>query len=169
MGAEEIRLVILDVDGVMTRGEVFYDEKGHERKVFHVHDGSGITYLHRHGIRTAIITGRASPCVDRRAKELGIEEVHQGIREKIRAYEKIRSRFGLEDREICYVGDDLLDLPCLQRAGFPVAVSNATAEIKAAARYITERPGGQGAVREVAEVILKAQGKWDTVVGRGGL
>lgn len=169
MGAEEIRLVIMDVDGVLTRGEIFYDEEGRERKAFHVHDGSGITYLHRHGIRTALISGRDSPSVEMRAKELGIEEVHQGVRDKIRSYEEIRARLGVGDEQVCYVGDDLLDLPCLKKAGFPVAVSNATDEVKAVAVYITKREGGRGAVREVAEVILKAQGKWDLVVDKAGL
>lgn len=169
MGADAIRLVIMDVDGVLTSGEIFVDAEGRESKVFHVHDGSGITYLHRHGIRTALISGRKSPVVERRAKELGIEDVHQGVREKIRSYEEIRARTGLADEEICYVGDDLLDLPCLGKAGLPVATANATPEVKAAARYVTRRPGGRGAIREVAELILKAQGKWDLVVENAGL
>jgi 3-deoxy-D-manno-octulosonate 8-phosphate phosphatase (KDO 8-P phosphatase) len=134
-----------------------------------VHDGSGIVYLHRSGIRTALITGRRSDVVTRRAKELGIEEVFQGIREKIHAYEDIRKRLNLQDDAIGYVGDDLLDLPCLERSGFPVAVANAAAEVKAVASYVTARPGGHGAIREVAEVILKAQGKWDGIVSRAGL
>ena len=168
-GAERVRLLILDVDGVLTSGEIFIDGEGRESKVFHVHDGSGIVYLHRQGIRTALITGRKSKVVALRAEELGIEEVHQGIREKIRAYEDIAKRLSLQDAEIGYVGDDLLDLSCLRRAGFPVAVANASPEVKAAARFVTSRVGGQGAVREVAEVILKAQGKWDAIVENGGL
>lgn len=168
-GAEKVRLLILDVDGVLTSGEIFIDGEGRESKVFHVHDGSGIVYLHRQGVRTALITGRTSPVVALRAKELGIEEVHQGIREKIHVYEDIRKRLRMRDDEIGYVGDDLLDLPCLRQAGFPVAVANASPEVKAAARYVTSRRGGHGAVREVVEVILKAQGKWDAVVERGGL
>lgn len=169
MGAGAIRLVMMDVDGVLTGGEIFVDDEGRESKVFHVHDGSGIVYLHRHGIRTALVSGRKSKAVDLRAKELGIEEVHQGVRDKIRTYEEVRSRMGLSDEEICYVGDDLLDLPCLGKAGFPVAVSNASSEVKSVATYVTSRPGGLGAIREVAEVILKAQGKWDQVVEGAGL
>ena len=169
MSAAGVRLVIMDVDGVLTRGEIFVDADGRESKVFHVHDGSGIVYLHRHGIRTALISGRDSTVVELRARELGIEDVFQGSRDKIRAYEEVLSRRDIPDEAVCYVGDDLLDLPCLKRAGFPVAVANASPEVKAVARYVTTRAGGQGAVREVAEIILKAQGKWDEVVARAGL
>ncbi|MCZ6602805.1 MAG: HAD hydrolase family protein [Planctomycetota bacterium] len=160
---------MMDVDGVLTTGEIFVDAQGNESKVFHVHDGSGIIYLHRQGIRTALITGRRSKAVELRAKELGIEDVYQGAKDKIRPYEEIRSKRGLTDEEVCYVGDDLLDLPCLRKAGFPVAVSNATEEVKSVARYVTARSGGQGAIREVAELILKAQGKWKSIVDRAGL
>ena len=169
MGAEAVRILMMDVDGVLTSGEIHFDAGGRETKIFHAHDGSGITYLHRQGIRTALISGRTSDVVALRAKELGIVEVHQGVREKIRAYESILERLKLRDEEVGYVGDDLLDLGCLRRAGFPVAVANAVAEAKEAAAYVTSRLGGSGAIREVAELILKAQGKWDEVVARGGL
>ncbi|MEE9605213.1 MAG: HAD-IIIA family hydrolase [Candidatus Scalindua sp.] len=162
----EIKIVIIDVDGVLTDGRIMLDANGNESKIFYVQDGTGITYLHRAGIKTAIVSGRESKAVAHRAKELGIEDVYQGIHNKIEAYEKILKKHKIKDNEICYIGDDLIDLPILRRVGFSVAVPNAVLEIKKSVSYVTSAPGGYGAIREVAEKILKSQGKWDMVVSR---
>ena len=162
----EIKIVIIDVDGVLTDGRIMLDANGNESKTFYVQDGTGITYLHRAGIKTAIVSGRESKAVAHRAKELGIEDVYQGIHNKIEAYEKILKKHKIKDNEVCYIGDDLIDLPILRRVGFSVAVPNAVLEVKESVSYVTSAPGGYGAIREVAEKILKSQGKWDMVVSR---
>ncbi len=162
----EIKIVIFDVDGVLTDGRIILDSNNNESKAFHVQDGTGITYLHRAGIKTAIISGRESKVVEYRAKELSIEDVYLGIHNKIEAYEKILEKHKLKDSETCYVGDDLIDLPILRRAGFSVAVPNASLEVKENVSYVTSAPGGYGAIREVAEKILKSQGKWEKIISR---
>lgn len=162
----EIKIVIIDVDGVLTDGKIVLDTNGNESKIFYVQDGTGITYLHRAGIKTAIISGRKSEAVVHRAKELCIENVYQGVHNKIEAYEKILKKYKLKDNETCYIGDDLIDLPILRRAGFSVAVPNAPLEVKKSVSYVTRAHGGYGAVREVTEKILKSQGKWDMIISR---
>ncbi len=162
----EIKIVIIDVDGVLTDGKIILDANGNESKSFYVQDGTGITYLHRAGIKTAIISGRESKAVVHRAKELCIEDVYQGIHNKIEAYEKILKKHRIKDNETCYIGDDLIDLPILRRVGFSVAVPNAPLELKRSVSYVTSAPGGYGAIREVTEKILKSQGKWDMIISR---
>ncbi len=162
----EIKIVIIDVDGVLTDGKIILDANGNESKSFYVQDGTGITYLHRAGIKTAIISGRESKALVHRAKELCIEDVYQGIHNKIEAYEKILKKHRIKDNETCYIGDDLFDLPVLRRVGFSVAVPNAPLELKRSVSYVTSAPGGYGAIREVTEKILKAQGKWDMIISR---
>ncbi len=162
----EIKIVIIDVDGVLTDGKIILDANGNESKSFYVQDGTGITYLHRAGIKTAIISGRESRAVVHRAKELCIEDVYQGIHNKIEAYEKILKKHRIKDDETCYIGDDLIDLPILRRVGFSVAVPNAPLELKRSVSYVTSAPGGYGAIREVTEKILKSQGKWDMIISR---
>jgi len=162
----EIKIVIIDVDGVLTDGKIILDANGSESKSFYVQDGTGITYLHRAGIKTAIISGRESKAVVHRAKELCIEDVYQGIHNKIEAYEKILKKHRIKDNETCYIGDDLIDLPILRRVGFSVAVPNAPLELKRSVSYVTSAPGGYGAIREVTEKILKSQGKWDMIISR---
>jgi 3-deoxy-D-manno-octulosonate 8-phosphate phosphatase (KDO 8-P phosphatase) len=162
----EIKIVIIDVDGVLTDGKIILDANGKESKSFYVQDGTGITYLHRAGIKTAIISGRESKAVVHRAKELCIEDVYQGIHNKIEAYEKILKKHRIKDDETCYIGDDLIDLPILRRVGFSVAVPNAPLELKRSVSYVTSAPGGYGAIREVTEKILKSQGKWDMILSR---
>lgn len=159
--ARRIRLLVLDVDGVMTDGSIILDDRGNEFKRFHVRDGHGIKMLGQAGIETAIITGRYSRVVERRAKELGISEVHQRCRQKTPAYERLLDKFGLTDGEIAYIGDDVVDIPLLKRAGLSVAVSDALDEAKEEALLITKNPGGRGAVREVTDLILRAKGLWD--------
>ena len=159
-------MVIIDVDGVLTDGKIFLNDNGNESKAFYAQDGTGIAYLHRAGIKTAIISGRKSKAVEYRAKELHIEDVYQGALKKIDVYEKILKKHKIQENEICYIGDDLIDLPILRRVGFSVAVPDAPAEVKESVSYITNAQGGHGAVREVVEKILKSQGKWDMIMSR---
>lgn len=166
MGLADIKLMIIDVDGVLTDGRIFFSDSGEEQKVFHVKDGSGITYWHRAGLRSAIISGRTSRAVEHRAKELGISDVYQGAQFKLGAYESIIKKRKVKDDEVCYIGDDLIDLPVLRRVGFSVAVPDAPREVLSKVDYVTKSPGGGGAVREVVEKILKAQGKWEKILKR---
>ncbi len=166
--ARRIRLLLMDVDGVLTDGRIWLlsmpDGTATEMKAFHAHDGAGLKLAQLGGLRTGLITGRDSAATARRAQELGMEFVYQNCAEKIHAYNEILQRSGLKDAEVAYVADDLPDLPILERAGFAVAVANAAPEVKRAAHYVTRTPGGEGALREVVEVILKAQGKWRQVL-----
>jgi 3-deoxy-D-manno-octulosonate 8-phosphate phosphatase (KDO 8-P phosphatase) len=165
--ARKIRLLLLDVDGVMTDGKIclqqFPDGSVQEMKQFNSQDGAGLNLAKDAGLRTGVISGRDSAAVNRRAKETRMEFIFQGRAEKIPAYEEILRAAGLEDSAVAYMGDDLPDLPVLRRVGFAVAVANAVPEVKRAAHYVTRRSGGDAAVREVIECILKAQGKWDAV------
>ncbi len=160
----KIKLLILDVDGVLTDGGIFYDDEGGETKRFDVKDGHGIKLAMRAGIDVAIVSARESSAVRYRAKNLGIELVYQGIRDKVRALEEIMEKKSLKPDEIAYVGDDLVDLPVIKRAGFSAAVNDAATDVKDRADYVTGRPGGRGAVREVVEVLLKSQDKWDGAI-----
>lgn len=162
--AQKIKLLVLDVDGVLTAGQLVFGPDGEAMKVFHVQDGLGITTAHRAGLKTAVITGRESEMVHRRGLELNITEVCQGAQDKVARLEELAVKHGLLMEEICYVGDDLNDLAVMLRVGLACAVANAAPEVKAVAHYVTNREGGQGAVREVVELVLKAQGKWDSVV-----
>ena len=166
MGLESIRAVICDVDGVLTDGGITIADDGTETKCFHVWDGTGIKYLLRSGIQVAFLTGRESGCVTRRAKELGVAHVRQGAKEKLSAYQELVAEMGLTDEAVCFVGDDLPDLPVMRRVGFAVAVANARQEVRAVAHYVTYTPGGRGAVRELAERLLREQGKWPDILSR---
>ena len=162
---EKVQLLILDVDGVLTDGSLITHEDGSETKAFHVHDGQGINFIKRAGIHTALITGRASKALERRASELGIEDVFQGDMNKLRCYHQLLEKYDLADEAAAYIGDDLPDLPVMRRVGVPVAVADARPEVKERASYVTECKGGRGAVREFADLLLKAQGKWEAIVG----
>jgi len=162
--AKSIRWFIMDVDGVLTDGGIIYDSNGSELKKFCVKDGMGITLLHNVGIKTAILTSRKSPMVEKRAKELGIDEVIQGAKNKLQLYEKLKEKYSVIDDQVLYVGDDFPDLPVLRRVGFPVCVKNSPEEIKSVCVYITKKEGGNGAVREVAELLLKLQGKYEEAI-----
>ncbi len=164
--ARAVRLVILDVDGVLTDGRIIFGTGGIELKAFDVQDGHGVKLFHRMGLRTAIITGRKSDIVTRRAEELGIADVIQGALNKLAAYQDVLARHTLTDAQVACIGDDVTDLPLFARAGLAVAVRGAVPEARAAAHYITRRAGGRGAVREVLDLILKAQGLWDEVLAR---
>jgi len=162
--AKKIRVLIMDVDGVLTDGHVWLlshrDGTASELKGFSAYDGAGLKLARAAGLRTGVITGRESAAVTQRARECEIEFVYQGRASKIGAYEEILRATGASDGEAAYVGDDLPDIPVLRRVGLAVAVANAAPEVKGAAHYVTARSGGEGAVREVIELIVKAQGKW---------
>ena len=157
--AARIKLAVFDVDGVLTDGRLYYGAGGEELKVFHVHDGQGLKRLQKAGVTLAIISGRDSAAVTRRMQDLGIEHVFQGDEHKLPIFERLLQKLGLTAEQAACVGDDLPDLPLLQRAGLAVAVANAQAPIKDAAHYVTTSRGGRGAAREVCDLILTAQGR----------
>jgi 3-deoxy-D-manno-octulosonate 8-phosphate phosphatase (KDO 8-P phosphatase) len=154
-----IKAIFLDVDGVLTDGTVIYGSDGVEMKIFDIKDGFGITNAIYCGIRVGIITGRQSDLVKRRASELGIVDLYQGSIDKVTPFEEIKKTYSLESSEIAYVGDDILDLPVLGKAGFSAAPANAVREVKMKVDYVSKARGGQGAVREIIDLILKAQKK----------
>lgn len=162
--ARGIKLLILDVDGVLTDGGIILDSEGNELKAFNVRDGHGIKMLQRAGIHVAIITGRYSKVVERRARELGIKEVYQRCHIKTVAYEHILSKFGISDSETAYIGDDIVDIPLFRRVGLSAAVSDAEKEAKSVAMMVTEKKGGRGAVREVIDFILRSKKLWDKII-----
>lgn len=164
-----IRMVILDCDGVLTDGSICIDDDGKETKVFNVADGAGVAYMQRAGLHVAIISGRASMALYHRARELGINEVFQKEPDKLLAFEAIQRKYGLKDEQFCYIGDDLSDIPVMRRVGYAVAVANAHPEVKKIAHFVTRAGGGRGAVRELAEKLLKAQGKWKEVLAKYGV
>jgi 3-deoxy-D-manno-octulosonate 8-phosphate phosphatase (KDO 8-P phosphatase) len=159
-------MLLTDVDGVWNDGRIWIDADGRSMALFHVHDGAGILFWHRAGGLSGFLSGRRNDAVAARARELGVHEVELGHLDKIDAYEAILARRGLAADEVAYVGDDLLDLPVLRRAGFAVTVPNARAEVRAAVDHVTELPGGRGAVREVVELLLRARGAWDALVAQ---
>lgn len=159
-----IRLVILDVDGTMTDGGVYVGEGG-ETKRFDVQDGAGIVFVRQVGVEVAVISGRKSACVEKRCKELGIDEIHQGVKNKLAVFEDLLKRKGLEPAQVAVMGDDLPDLPLLTRAGIGVAPANAVREVRVRAAVVTHAAGGAGAVREFAELLLKAKDRWHDVLG----
>jgi 3-deoxy-D-manno-octulosonate 8-phosphate phosphatase (KDO 8-P phosphatase) len=164
--AAAVELLLLDVDGVLTDGSVIYADDGSELKRFHVRDGSGLKLWHAAGKRTAIVSGRRSVAVERRAAELGISPVLQGRDDKLAALEAVLATTGLRPEQVCAVGDDLPDVPVLRRCGLAVAVADACPELRAVANYVTAAPGGRGAVREAIEWLLKASGRWNELVAR---
>jgi 3-deoxy-D-manno-octulosonate 8-phosphate phosphatase (KDO 8-P phosphatase) len=159
-----IEMLVVDVDGVLTDGGIIHGSGGAELKQFHVRDGAGLKVWHQAGKRSALITGRTSPVVDVRAAELGIAFVVQGAADKLAAYRGLLERTGLPPAAVCYLGDDLPDLPPVYRCGLAAAVADACAEVRAVAHYVTRAAGGRGAVREVIELILRCQGAWQRVV-----
>ena len=163
--AKEIKLLILDVDGVMTDGSIILDTNGNEFKRFHVRDGHGIKMLGRAGIQVGIITGRKAKVVEIRAKELGITEVYQRVYKKSIVYEKLRKKYKCEDKNVAFMGDDIVDQELLKRAGLSAAPADAEEEIKKSADLVTRRGGGRGAVRELTDMILKSSGLWKKVSG----
>ena len=164
--SRKIKILILDCDGVLTDGRILLLPGGDETKVFDVKDGHGIVMAGRAGLRTAIISGRASEAVRIRAKELGVAHLYERAWVKMEPFEKILADEGIVEEEVCYVGDDVVDIPLLRRAGLSVAVNDAVEEVKQFSHLVTGHEGGRGAVREVIELLLKAQGKWDEAMSR---
>lgn len=162
--AKKIKLLILDVDGVLTDGKLFFDNEGNEYKSFHARDGHGIKLLRQTGVEIAVISGRRSNSVALRMKNLGIEHVYQGHENKQAAFNEIIEKTGLLPEQAAHVGDDLLDLPIMIRVGFSIAVNDANFAVKQRADWCTALSGGQGAVREVCDFIMQAQGNFDEVV-----
>jgi 3-deoxy-D-manno-octulosonate 8-phosphate phosphatase (KDO 8-P phosphatase) len=158
--AQNISLLLLDVDGVLTDGRIIIDDRGVETKHFHVRDGQGIALLLGAGIEVGLMTSRSSRSVRHRAKELGIRLVYQNVRDKMTTYNVIKRSRSLRDEQIAYMGDDIMDLRTLREVGLALSVADSWSGLRETVDFITTRPGGQGAVREVAEMILKAQGKW---------
>jgi 3-deoxy-D-manno-octulosonate 8-phosphate phosphatase (KDO 8-P phosphatase) len=155
--ARKIKLLLLDVDGVLTDGGIYIDDRGIETKRFDVRDGQGITLLQRAGIEVGFITGRSSNIVRVRARELGVKILYQGVQKKLEAYQRVKRNSGLTDEFIAYVGDDIADIPILRQTGLAIVVRDAWTEVKPHADYITAAGGGRGAVREVAELLLRVQ------------
>lgn len=164
--ARRIKLLLMDCDGVLTDGRLELLENGDEQKTFHARDGQGISLFHRAGLKTGIISGRTSSAVERRARDLSMSYVRQYARDKIKALEEIMAEAGVSLDECAYIGDDVADIPVMLRVELAVAVADAVVETKQAAHYITELKGGHGAVREVCDLILKAQGHWHELMKR---
>lgn len=168
MREKEVELLVMDVDGVLTDGQIVWiplpDGSFVEPKGFDVTDGGGIVMCRKAGIRTAIVSNRKSPAIRHRAEELLIDYVYLGIKDKRDALKDLLGKTGVVPEHVCYVGDDLVDIGVMGRVGFPVAVANAHPEVKSRAAYVTRASGGRGAIREVVELIVKAQGKWDAIL-----
>ncbi len=163
---QQIKLLLLDVDGVMTDGRIIFDSNGIESKFFNVKDGHGIKLVQRAGIEVGIISGRASQVVANRAAELGITRLFQGALDKLAIYQGIIRETGLSDAQVAFMGDDVIDIPVLSRVGFAAAPADAVEEVFPHVQFVSRNRGGWGAVREVCDLILKAQGSWETVTSR---
>jgi len=161
---KKIKLLLLDVDGVLTDGRIIYDSHGQDSKFFDVHDGLGVYLLKKSGIGTILVTAKGSRTIKPRANDMRVEEVLEDVRNKGAILAKVLKKYKVKREEVCFVGDDLVDLGLMKRVGLPIAVANACSEIKKSSCYITTKYGGRGAVREVAELILKAQGKWKKAI-----
>ncbi len=162
--ANNIKLLILDVDGVLTDGSIILDNIENEFKSFHVRDGHGIKMLLRAGIDVAFITGRESKVVERRARELGIKEIYQKSFDKLAVYLLLTEKYSLLDEEVAYIGDDIVDIPVMKRVGLPITVADAENEIRKYSLMVTKHGGGRGAVREVANLILSSKGLLEGII-----
>jgi len=163
---EKIKILLLDVDGVMTDGSIIYNDSGNEIKSFCVKDGLGIRLLMNAGIKTGVVTGRSSEALHHRCKNLRIEYIFDGILNKVKILDKIIEMTGIQASEIAYMGDDLPDIPIMRGVGIPIAVADAHESVIETACIVTSAKGGNGAIREVCEAILKAQGQWESVLNR---
>lgn len=157
--AKKVKILILDVDGVLTDGKLHVGES--ETRDFDIKDGHGLVMLKRKGFEIIVMTGRNSPSLEKRMQELGITRVYTGIKKKGELYDKLKEEMGFKDEEVAFVGDDVVDISIMKKVGFPIAVGDAVRELKSLAVYVTKNPGGRGAVREVIELILKSKGLWD--------
>lgn len=166
--ATDIRFLLLDVDGVLTDGQLRFDADGRECKYVHVHDASGLVHWRMAGHEAGLLSGRQSRGIQERADELGMTEVHLGKLDKLAVYEEFLARRGFEDRDVCYFGDDILDIPVLRRVALPITVPQARPDTRKVCSYVTEAPAGQGAVREVVEILLRLQGKYQAILDLDG-
>lgn len=162
--ARGIRLLVLDVDGVLTDGRLVYNGDEGQALAFDIHDGMGVKLALKSGLRVAVISGRSSEMLARRARELGVTDLAQGVEDKRQAFQALLDAHGMQAREAACMGDDLPDLPLLRAAGLAIGVPDAAEEVIQAAHYVTRRPGGRGAVREAVELLLKAQGRWEAAL-----
>lgn len=162
--ASKIKFLLLDVDGVLTDGRIIYDSRGRDLKFFDVRDGLGINLLKKAGIPTILISAKSSKTIKHRAKDMPIEAVFENVSPKLEIYNKILKKYNLSDEEVCFIGDDLVDLGILKRVGLAVSVPNGVTDVKEISHYVTKSFGGRGAVREVCELIIKSQNKWDDIV-----
>ena len=162
----KVKVLILDVDGVLTDGRIVISDDGQETKCFNVRDGHVLKMIRRAGVEVMFLTGRKSRVVEHRARELGVERLYQGALDKLAVLQEILNSTGLSPGQVAYMGDDIVDLPVLRRAGFSVTVSDAHEDVLKAVDLVTKNPGGRGAVREVCEIILKVQGKWEGLMER---
>ncbi|HDQ26741.1 MAG TPA: hypothetical protein ENN43_08375 [bacterium] len=163
---KKIKLIALDVDGVLTDGGIIIGSDGTEYKRFDVKDGTGISLGRHGGLKFAVISGRHCETIGLRAKELKIGEVYQGCMEKKRAYEELKKKYGLKDSQVCFIGDEIIDLPVMLSCGLAAAPKDAAAEVKKAAHFISSAEGGKGCVREIIEKVLKSSGLWEKAVAR---
>ena len=163
---QKVKMLLLDVDGVLTDGRIIYSSDGTETKAFDVKDGHGLKMIQRAGIKVGIITGRQSTVVEHRAKELGINIVYQGVKDKLVPFREILDTCSISEDEIAYVGDDIVDLPILLRVGFAATVADALPEVRERVHYVSDRKGGKAAVREICDLILKESGRWDSVAAK---
>jgi len=157
---KKIKVLLLDVDGVLTDGRIVYDSRGRDSKFFDVRDGLGVHLLGKCGIPAVLITAKGSRAICPRARDMKIDKVYENVSSKVAVLPQLLARYKVNAGELCFVGDDLVDICLMRKVGFPVAVANACAEVKQTALWVTSREGGRGAVREVSELILKTQGKW---------
>ncbi|AAQ60992.1 KdsC family phosphatase [Chromobacterium violaceum] len=164
--ARKVKLLIMDVDGVLTDGRIYYNAQGEESKSFYVQDGLGLRLLQGAGVQLAIISGRADRCVEHRARALNIDHYYGGVHDKQVALADLLDKTGLSADECAFIGDDLIDLPILTRVGLAVAVPEAPPQVRQHCHYVTGNPGGHGAVRELAELIMQAQGSFEGVLAR---
>ena len=164
--AKKIKLLLMDVDGVLQDGRIVYSSSGDELKFFDVTDGMGLSLWSRAGLKSAILTAKKSRLVSKRSKLMNIGRAYQNAFNKLDVFEKILDDFAVSPHEVCYMGDDVIDIPVLKKAGLAICPPNAVQEVKNEVHYITKRDGGRGAVREVIDIILKAQGKWDSAMQR---
>ncbi len=164
--ARRVKLMLFDVDGVLTDGNLWYSPSGEELKSFHSFDGLGLQLLAQSGVRVALLSGRKSPAVAQRAAELGVEHVLQGVGEKIESYERLLRRLGLERGQTGFMGDDLVDVPVMRACGFACTVREAPEEVRKRAQYVAATPAGAGAAREVCEYVMRAQGTLQRVLDR---
>lgn len=162
----KVKILILDVDGVLTDGRIIISDDGQETKCFNVRDGHGLKMIRRAGIEVIFLTGRKSMVVEHRARELGVEKVYQGSLDKLAVLMEILASGGISAEQVAYMGDDIVDLAVLSRVGFSIAVCDAHSEVLKVVDLVTQNPGGRGAVREVCEMIIKGQGKWEELTGR---